>query len=225
MSKAHRNFSRQRGFTLTEMLITITLVSILSLTIANFVADWLQTASLSQARTLLLSNAQDALDNISEDIRLSGIADLNNRWPDPNGPGGNQYGWTSDGTTLVLGRIATDASDNVIYDDPVNYISEKDNVVYYVTDKKLYQRIIASDDPNTAAVTTCPPASATASCPADRKIAQDVTSFSISYYNADDEVVVPDESRAVQLTITLSESIGGQTVTATYTTRMVFRNE
>jgi uncharacterized protein (TIGR02599 family) len=83
---------RQRGFTLIEMLITITLVGILSLLMANFVADWLQTASLAQARTSLLDNAQQALDTVSNDVRLSGSVDANNRWADANGPGGNPYG-------------------------------------------------------------------------------------------------------------------------------------
>lgn len=217
--------SSERGFTLTEMLITMILISILSLSIANFIADWLQTANLAQVRSTLLSNAQDALDNVSDDIRLSGAADRTNRWPDPNGPGSNQFGWSSNGSTLVLGRIATTSSNDVIYSDAAKYVSQKDNVIYYVSNKKLYQRIIAADDPNTSAVTTCPPESATSSCPADRKIAQDVTNFSISYYNADDQVVAPDESRSVKLSITLTETQGGQHVSATYTTRMVFRNE
>ena len=216
--------SRQRGFTVIEMLVTITLVSILSLVIANFVADWLQTASINQARTSLLSNAQDALDNISNDIRLSGNVDENNRWPDANAPG-NQFGWTSSGNTLVLAKIATDSSNNVIFSDPSKYITEKDNVVYFVSNKVLQKRTIASDDPSTAAKTSCPVASASASCPADRQVARDVTAFSITYYDADDQVVTPAEARAVQLSITLSYTQGGETVTATYATRMVFRNE
>jgi prepilin-type N-terminal cleavage/methylation domain-containing protein len=215
----------QRGFTLVEMLITMILISLLSLMVANFIADWLQTANKAQVRTLLLSNAQDALDNVSNDIRLSGAADLHNRWPDINAPNNSQFGWTSNASTLVLARVATDSGNNVIYSDQAKYISEKDNVVYYVSNKKLYQRIIASDDADTKAVTTCPSGSASASCPADRKIAEDVTNFAITYYNADDQVVAPDDARAVQLSITLSETQGGQNVSATYATRMVFRNE
>jgi len=201
------------------------LIGILSLTIANFIADWLQTANLAQVRSTLLSNAQDALDNVSNDIRLSGSADQTNRWPGANGPGGNQFGWSSNASTLVLARIATSSSNDVIYSDASKYVSQKDNVVYYVSNKKLYQRIIAADDPNTSATTTCPPGSGTASCPEDRKIAQDVTNFSITYYNADDQVVQSDEARAVQLSITLTETQGGQKVSATYATRMDFRNE
>jgi prepilin-type N-terminal cleavage/methylation domain-containing protein len=224
MSRVYRTRQDQRGFTLTEMLITITLVSLLSLTMANFIANWLQASSLAQARTTLLSNAQDALDNISNDIRLSGSADLNNRWPDDNAPG-NQFGWQSNGSTLVLARIATNSQKDVIFSDPAQYITEKDNVVYYLSGQKLYRRIIASDDPDTAATTTCPPASATASCPADSKVAEDVTAYSVTYYDANDQVVAPDEAQAVQLAITVSQTKGGEQVDASYTTRMVFRNE
>lgn len=224
-SKSNGSRLGRRGFTLVEMLITITLVSLLSLMIANFIADWLQTANLAQARAALLSNAQEALDNVSTDIRLSGGVDQNNRWPDANAPGGNQFGWQSSATVLVLAKVATTAQKQVIFSDPVQYVTEKDNVVYYVSDKKLYRRIIASDNPNTAAITTCPPASATPSCPADGKVAQDVTAFTIAYYNADDQVVATDEARAVQLSITVSQTKGGEEISATYTTRMVFRNE
>jgi prepilin-type N-terminal cleavage/methylation domain-containing protein len=219
-----RPLSDQRGFTLVELLITITLVSVLSLVVANFIADWLKTSSTTQARATLLSNSQDALDTISNDIRLSGGADQNNRWPDANAPG-NQFGWQSDASTLVLARIATTSQRKVVFSDPAEYITEKDNVVYYVSGAKLYRRIIAADDPATSAVSTCPPASATASCPADSKIAEDVTGFTITYYDANDQIVTPDESRAVQLAITLSAVKGGRNITASYTTRMVFRNE
>jgi prepilin-type N-terminal cleavage/methylation domain-containing protein len=215
----------QRGFTLVELLITITLISMLSLMMANFVADWLQTSNLAQARTALLSNAQEALDKVSNDIRLSGSADATNRWPDANGPGGNQFGWQSDSDTLVLGRIATTEDNDVIFSDPAQYITEKDNAIYYVSGEKLYRRIIASDDPNTAAITTCPPVSATSSCPADSKVAEDVTAFTVTYYDANDTIVSADEARAVQLSITVSQSKGGKAVSETYATRMVFRNE
>ncbi len=215
----------QRGFSLVEMLITITLVSILSLTVANFIANWLQISDIAQARTALLTNAENALDKVSADIRLSGNVDQANRWADANAPGGSQYGWQSNNTTLVLARIATNNQNEVIFSDASQYIPEKDNIVYYVSGKKLYRRVIAANDPNTAAITTCPPALATASCPADSKVGEDITAFSIAYYNADDQIVGPDDARAVQLSITVSQTKGGEPVSATYTTRMVFRNE
>lgn len=142
MSKWQSKTSGQAGFTLVELIITITLVSVLSLALADFVAGWLQTSDLAQARANLLTNAQSALDNVTDDIRLSGSADENNRWPDPNAPGGSDFGWQSNASTLVLARIATTDQREVIFSDPAQYITEKDNVVYYVVDKALYRHIL-----------------------------------------------------------------------------------
>lgn len=215
----------QKGFTLPELIVTMTLMMILSLTLANFVANWYSTASLAQARTELLTNAENALDTITDDIRLSGSADETNRWPDANGAGGNQFGWHSGTHVLVLAKTAVDTSNNVIFSDPAQYITQKDNVVYYLSGSTLYRRIIAADDPNDAAVTTCPSASATQSCPADKTIATGVKSFIVTYYDANLQSVTPANARAVQLAITLSANKGGRTVDANYNTRMVFRNE
>lgn len=215
----------QAGFTLVELIVVITIMSILALTLSNFIADWLQTSSLAQARTDLLTNAETALDIVTNDISLSGNADQNNRWPDPNAPGGNQLGWQSDGDTLVLAKAATDSSNNVIFADPAKYIAQKDNEVYYLSGSTLYRRTIASSDSSDAAVTTCPPASASLTCPADKTIATGVSSFTVNYYDAAGQSVTPSDAHSVQVGITLSSSDGGKTVSASYNTRMVFRNE
>lgn len=215
----------QRGFTLIELLVVMIIMSILSLTLANFVITWLQSSSMSQLRANLLTNAEYALDTVGDDIRLSGAADANNRWPDANGPGGNQFGWTSSDSVLVLAKAATDKNNNIIFSDTAKYISQKDNEIYYVSGGTLYRRTLESTDANDAAVTTCPPASATSSCPADKTVATGVTSFAVSYYDADQNVVSADDARSVQLSITLASKLNTQTITATYTTRMVFRNE
>lgn len=221
---SHRPHS-QSGFTLIELLATITIMSVLALMLASFITTWLQASSLAQRRSELLTTAEEALDTITNDIRLSGSADQNNRWSDANGPGGNQLGWQSDSDTIVLAKAAVDGDNNIIFSDPAKYISEKDNEIYYLSGSTLYRRTLASDDANDAATTTCPPASATASCPADKVIATGVSGFAISYYDADENIVVPDDARAVQLSITLSEKQNSKTISASYKTRMVFRNE
>lgn len=215
----------QSGFTLVELVITMVLMSIVSLMLANFVITWLAASTLAQARTDLLTNAENALDTITEDIRLSGSADVNNRWPDSNGPGGNQFGWASNSTTLVLARVAEDSSDTIIFSDISRYITQKYDQIYYVSGGTLYRRTIKSSDVNDSAVTTCPPANATASCPADKTVATNVTNFSITYYDSDLNVVTAADARAVQLSITLSKKVNGKPVSASYNTRMVFRNE
>lgn len=215
----------QAGFTLVEMTIVVIVTSILALTMANFIETWLQQQSLSQSRTSLLSNAESALDNVNNDIKLSGSVDATNRWPDANGPGGNQYGWTSGSQVLVLAKSAVDSSNNIIFSDPQDYVTQKDNMIYYLSGTTLYRRTLDSTSSNDAAVTTCPPASATKTCPADLKIATGVKSLTFSYYDQNGDTVTPEDARSVEVSITLSSLIGGQTVTASYNSRMVFRNE
>ena len=212
------------GFTLVELLVVMIIMGILSLTLANFITDWLQASSLAQTRANLLTTTETSLDTVTNDIRLSGNAGQNNRWPDPYAPGG-QFGWQSNSQTLVLAKVATDSSNNIIYSDPAKYISQKDNEVYYLSGSVLYRRTLTSDSSNDAAVTTCPPANATSSCPADTTVATGVSSLSFSYYDASEQIVSPTNARSVQVAITLSQTLNGKTISASYTTRMVFRNE
>lgn len=212
------------GFTLVELLITCILIGIMGVVIAGFMTSWLSGYSETNARTNLLDNAESALDTITADIRLSGSADTNNRWPDPNGPGGNQYGWASNSSTLVLAKIAVDKNNNVIFSDPNDYITLKDNEVYFVSGGTLYRRTLASGNSDDIAVTTCPPPG-TASCPADQVIATGVTNFSVQYYDANENQVAPADARSINLDLTLAAQSGSQSITASYNTRMVFRNE
>lgn len=215
------------GFTLVELLITMVLIGILSLMLPNFIANWLGAANLAQQRATLLSTAENALDTVNNDVRLSGTADTNNRWPDANAPNAptDELSWQSDANTLVLAKAALDSSHNVIFSDPAKYISQKDNEIYYLDGTTLYRRTLASNSADDAATTTCPPAAATASCPADKKVAEGVSQFAVSYYDANEDEVAPTDARSVQLAITLEQKAGSKTIKASYTTRMVFRNE
>lgn len=212
------------GFTLIELMITCVLISIIALSMAAFLTGWLSSYSDANARTSLLSNAENALDIASSDIRLSGSADDANRWPDTNSPSGN-YGWQSSGSTLVLAKAATDTQGNIIFSDPNNYITEKDNEVYFVSADNLYRRTITSGNSSDSAKTTCPTASASKSCPADQLVASGVTSFSVQYFDSDENQVSPDNARSVGLAITLEAKDGSKNLTSSYNTRMVFRNE
>lgn len=214
----------QNGFTLMELMITCVLISIIALSMAAFLTGWLGSYSDANARTGLLSNAENALDIASSDIRLSGSADNANRWPDANSPSGN-YGWQSSGSTLVLAKAATDSQGNIIFSDPNNYITEKDNEVYFVSAGNLYRRTIASGNPSDSTKTTCPAANASQSCPADQLVASGVTNFSVQYFDSDENQVSPDNARSIGLAITLAAKDGSATLTSSYNTRMVFRNE
>jgi hypothetical protein len=124
----------------------------------------------------------------------------------------------------VLAKAATDSSNNILYSDASKYITEKDNEIYYLSGSTLYRRTLATNDNNDVAVTTCPPPGSSG-CPADKTIATGVTSFSVHYYDANETIVTPTSARSIELDITMSSTQDGHTISASYNTRMVFRNK
>lgn len=214
------------GIGLSEIIVTLAIISIFSLVLMNFMVNWLQQYIVTQTRTELLMQAQDTLDQVTNDIRLSSAADAQNRLLDQNAPGApsNQQSWASGSSQLVLASAAEDTDSNIIFSDPAQYISEKNNVIFFVEDGTLYRRVLAAPVADNKARTTCPIEVASATCPKDRVMAQGVTSFTVSYFNIHNEVVSPSNARSVQLEITLSKDAFGQTIESSDRTRMVFRN-
>lgn len=215
---------QQKGFTIVEALIGITVTVILLMIIMNFMANYFRQHAISTTKANLLSDSQKTLDIIGEDIRLSAAADQQNRWPDAYAPNStNQYSWQSDGDTLILATAVEDTDGNIIFADASQYISEKNNNIYFVSNNRLYKRTLASPVEANQSVTTCP--SGTDICPADELLAEHVQSFSIRYLSATEDEVLPTAARAVELHLLLSKRQFGKDISAQYTTRMVFRND
>jgi Tfp pilus assembly protein PilW len=223
--KLHKH---QTGFTVVEMLVAISLTSFIMIATVTFLINTITTNSIDSARSDLLREAQLSLDVITRDIRLSASVDDDNRWVDSNSPNAGStggYGWTSADSVLILAKAATDENKDVIFDDPLNYITHKDNEVFFVEDGVLYKRTLAGDNVNNSALTTCPSSSASAACPADTQLAKNVTSFDVNYYDINDDAVDPALARSVEVTLTLSEIKYNTLIRASYSTRSVFRNE
>ena len=215
------------GFTLIEAMVSLVVTTAVVLVLTNYMLGNIQQTTLTSNRDTLIKETEQSLDLATNDIRLSANADANNRWPDPNSPDGttNEYSWQSDSSTLILATAAKDASGNIIFSDAKNYITEKNNIIYFVKNGTLYKRVVASPVSGNSAQTTCPADSASSSCPADTELLHDVTTFSVSYLNGENQEVSPTSARSIQLHVTVSRSVFGQPVTADYTTRMVFRND
>src|SRR5581483_1667910 len=153
-------------------------------------------------------------------------ADDDNRWQDSYAPvAGSPYSWQSNSTTLILATAAVSTSGNILWQDANNYIPYKNNVIYFLQNGTLYKRILAANVANNSAITSCPAAHATASCPADRVMLQNVSSFSVAYHDGNGSNVTPSNARSVVLTVALSKTEYNQALTANYTAQMVFRND
>jgi prepilin-type N-terminal cleavage/methylation domain-containing protein len=214
----------QTGFTLVELLVVMTVTTVLAGAGSSFIVSNLTRNTIATAKSNLLGEAQVGLDKVTNDVRSAANADVSNRWADANAPGGGQYGWSSTNTVLILATVAQDNNDNVLFQDASNYISYKDNVIYFVQNGVLYKRTLAAPVANNLAKTSCPAALATASCPADKALLHNVTAFSVRYIDRTGADTTATNEKAVELTITLQTTAYRNVITATYTTRMVFRN-
>jgi len=218
---------RKAGFTLVELMVVMVVTTVMIVVIMAFFLNNLARSSQESTKAQILSEVQSTLDAVSTDIRLSSNADATNRNPDANSPSGGPtgYGWQSNASTLVLVTAAKTANHQMIFSDAANYITAKNNIVYFVSDGTLYKRIIADTVSGNAAVTTCPASKVTGSCPADKVMLHNVSNFSVSYVDASNNTVTPANARAVQISLAASKTSYRETVSASYTTRMVFRND
>jgi type II secretory pathway component PulJ len=219
--------TRQAGFTIVELAVALSVTSIIVLVIMDFMMNNLVQSTLETAQAQLLGEAQTTLDIMGNDVRLSATADQNNRWPDNYAPGApsNLYSWQSDNSHIVLATAALDKSNNVIFSDPLKYISEKNNIIYFVQDGTLYKRTLAAPVANNRAVTSCPAADASSTCPADKELLHNVSSFTVTYYDGNNTSVSSTDARSVEIAINLQKRQYGHNISASYTTRMVFRND
>lgn len=212
------------GYTLVEVVITLSVIGILLGIVGNFAVSALTQTTVESVRASQLGQSQIAMDKIINDIRLSAGADIVNRWNDPNNPNGS-YAWQSNANTLLLSTVVMDSSDNVIFADASKYISEKNSVIYFVKDGTLFKRTLAATVPGNVAKTTCPAAVASTACPADSVMLNDVTNFRLKYLDNNNTEVTPTDARSVELTVEAATKRFGQDIKSGYTTRAVFRND
>jgi type II secretory pathway pseudopilin PulG len=194
--------SHQSGFTLVELAVVMTLTLLFSGLIMTFFLDlWGSTATLQNDSETFVGreNAGDSLreafNAASGLITQNGIADAHTNNPDPAIAAGTY--WTPlhaiPGTTNMPGSSTTpllyfeapsvNSSKNFILNGTQPY---KDNFVLYLNagTKSLMLRTLANPSASgNRRVTSCPPSQASATCPADRTIASDISSVSLRYFS------------------------------------------
>lgn len=216
----------QRGYTLLELMVAAAILGILSLVITVFYANQLVNYARNDSLIFLQSNTKQAMEAMTTSVRQAQQVEDQNRNTDPNRSGG----WvTSAGSpaTLVLAVPATDSSDNLLYYDSLHNTLVTNDVIFYYnsSDKAIYRRTIAAPVTGNSAVTTCPPASATPSCPADERVVADVASLSLAFLtNTGTATTIPSTASSLQLTLKQSRTVFGQTYTSSLASQVTLRN-
>lgn len=193
----------EKGFTLPEILIVLVMSSLFSGLILFFGFSFWRYGYLLEADLDTFVTRLNAGDFLRESFSSSsglviqnGIPDPNTNNPDPADatnnywiplhaiPGNTPVGVA--GTTTPLSyykRFSVDTSGAVIMNGTQPY---EDEYVLYLngTTKELLLRSLAHPTaPANRIKTSCPPAIATASCPADKVIAGDINSVDLRYFS------------------------------------------
>jgi type II secretory pathway pseudopilin PulG len=212
------------GFTIIEVLIALVVATIMVATLLTVTFSFYGNSIRNSTQARLAVESQNILRTIVEELRVSsGIRD-SNTITDPNGPGG---GWTTSEASLVL-IISTpvmDSSNNFVV-DPNTGNPYQNEIIYYATNNTLYKRYLAdSAAPGNQFKTSCPPALATDTCPADVVLSKRFKDMTFVFYDQDDAVTTTlTSARSVKMTIDMEQDAFGQTVGFTNNIRMTMRN-
>lgn len=224
----------ESGYTLVEMLVAISLSTLLVLAIGNFATNSVIGSNQDYNKTLVLTNAKEAATIVARQIRLARSVQSTNSIPDSNAPTGGWNGTAGTGNGLILAVPSRDAtSHDVVFIDGFHQSVYTDEEIFYLDSSthKLYKRTLAATLPSpytNAAETTCPPSSATPSCPADSDVVDDVANLTAGYLTAGSTTAcftcAPNNTEAVNFTVTETRTINGRSYAGTYTTVAALRN-
>lgn len=217
-----------RGFTLVELIVTVTVLLILSVSIVSFITTWLKQYSASSVRTNLNTDSQTIIRRMNDDVRKSTKLLVNNEITDPSAPTPPGK-WASSANQLVLGQTPRTTSGDGIFDPPAgNYTGTSDSIIYYLNGTTLYRRIVPATNYPTNAnlpLVSCTPASPTiGGCPTDTKIADNVKTIAYIFYTNTGAVTTnAATATAVKINLQLEKTQAGQVITTSSSAMMVFR--
>lgn len=201
--------NNQAGFSLTELIITMTVFGLVMGSIGLFFQGNLGIANETQVKATLESNARVAARAIQEDIQLAAQARQTNSIVDFYKPTGWNAVATNPGV-LILESIAINTNDEVMI-DAGTFIALKNNIIFYISGNKLYRRTLANTTvlpgQTNAAKTTCPPGTG-GGCPDDKLLLENVSSFSVEHYDAGNNGpsgITPDAATATKVFLELTK--------------------
>lgn len=201
--------ANEQGFTLVELISVMVVSSIFAGLIFIFTFNFWQYSYLLQADEETLSNRLSASDFMRESFGTSNGLIIQNSIPDPNAhnpdpliatddywvpihaiPGNKPVGAFGTTTPLVYyRRHSVDTNNNIIFNGTQPF---DDEYVLYMdgTSKRLLLRSLANPSASGNRLkTSCPPAAATPTCPADKIIMEDLASTDMKYFSRSGNLV------------------------------------
>lgn len=223
IKKLSRNM---RGYTVVELNISLVVLGILITSILAIIVNYFVIMTRDNEQINLTTNSQSVLRAMVEQIRFGAGVRNTNEISDPNGPPG---GWTTSNANFVI-IIAVPALNtlNEYIIDPLTGDPYMNELVYYKQGDELWRRTLAHPSaPLNRLKTTCPPASASAACPADTEtIDKGLKDMVFTFYDQDDNVTAnPSLTRSVKINLQMEKDSFGQPLVFDNSIRVTLRNQ
>lgn len=212
------------GFTIVELIVGMTVISILFLGFITALTSFLAVISKNNATIDMSANSQNLLRNTVDAIRVGDGVRQTASITDNNAPAG---GWNTNNASfvIVIASPALDSSHNYIIDPSTGspYMNE---LVYYKEGTSLLERQLA----NPGAVgntikTSCPSGLATSSCPADKDLADYVQNMSFSLYDQDNiNTSDPSLARSIKISLGMQRTVYGAVINLNNNIQVTLRN-
>lgn len=214
----------ESGFTIVELVLSLVVGSMLSLTVIAFTFSYYMDTMRAQAETNMLIESQIILRRVADDMRYSSSILTTNTIADANEPSG---GWntSNDDLILILSTPAADSQGDFIDNEDQGTLYQNE-FIYFADGQNFYKRVLAnSGASDNRLLTNCPAASASASCPADPLLSEDFSAMSFIFYDQNGDVTNdPTLGRSVDIIIELEKTVFGETLSVENQIRMTLRN-
>lgn len=218
------------GFTIVELLVSISLISLISLSVLGVFTNYLVIITRNNVMVDMTIDSQNLLRSIVEELRYgSGVRQTNNI-VDSYGPVG---GWNTTNTNFVIIIAVPALNSNGDYIIDTNTGKPYNNeLVYFKEENTLYKRTLAHPSATGNSLkTSCPAAQVSSSCPADRKLASNVKEITFLLYDQDNNYNQDINSeadtlsaRSIGITLLLERDTYGQPLSYVNSIRVTLRN-
>lgn len=212
-----------RGFTVPELLIAMSVASLVVIVLSAMNLTVYRQVQISQATAELNSESYFLLRGMAEDIKLASNIAANNNLEDKYSP---TEGWNTndDAGSLIISSPVVDNDANIIY-SPEDGLPYRNELIYYHESSKLFRRIIAnSSAPNNALTTTCPLSAS--NCQKDKLFTKYLDTFSFKLYDTNgQETSDTTKVESVKIEVSLTKKVAGKQLTINNSVFTQLRNQ
>jgi len=214
----------QAGFTLVELMISVTVMAIIGVVFLGLTANYFVVITRNNELSEMTVNSQNLLRTTVENIRFGDGVRQTNQISDPHAPAG---GWnTSNSLFVIVIAVPAVTSGHQYIIDPNTGSPYMNELVYYKSGTNLMERKLAnSSAAGNTVITSCPASLASQSCPADTQLATYVSSMTFTMYDQDAvQTSDPTVARSIQINLTMQRNAPGQPLNLDTSTRVTLRN-